>query len=200
MTYEKDMMRAEVFWYRQMREHTPITVPDVYFEDFERKQIPTDYFIMEKLSGKQLDQMKFSGSEQVQSNSITATMAAQIHKIKNDQFGYIQNGLYDNWYQAIRAMTQSLLDDCARAKKKIKTRRKLLACIDRYQDVLKKRNVAWSILIFGGQTSSATGKTVRSNMHGSTRSAAFGATGSRTLCASNIRNPWRRKKSFPCGL
>ena len=33
MTYEKDMMRAEVFWYRQMREHTPITVPDVYFED-----------------------------------------------------------------------------------------------------------------------------------------------------------------------
>lgn len=117
MTYEKDMMRTEVFWYRQMREHTPITVPDVYFEDFERKQIPTDYFIMEKLSGKQLDQMKFSGSEQAQSNSITATMAAQIHKIKNDQFGYIQNGLYDNWYQAIRAMTQSLLDDCARAKK-----------------------------------------------------------------------------------
>ena len=76
------MMRAEVFWYRQMREHTPIAVPDVYFEDFERKQIPTDYFIMEKLSGKQLDQMKFSGSEQVQSNSITATMAARSTKLK----------------------------------------------------------------------------------------------------------------------
>ena len=79
---------------------------------------------MEKLSGKQLDQMKFSGSEQVQSNFITATMAAQIHKIKNDQFGYIQNGLYDNWYQAIRAMTQSLLDELCASEKKIKTRRK----------------------------------------------------------------------------
>lgn len=27
MTYEKDMMRAEVFWYRQMREHTPSLCP-----------------------------------------------------------------------------------------------------------------------------------------------------------------------------
>ena len=195
MTYEKDMMRAEVFWYRQMREHTPITVPDVYFEDFERKQIPTDYFIMEKLSGKQLDQMKFSGSEQVQSNSITATMAAQIHKIKNDQFGYIQNGLYDNWYQAIRAMTQSLLDDCARAKKKSKRGEKLLACIDRYQDVLKKRNVAWSILIFGGQTSSATGKTVRSNMHGSTRARSFWGDRIADFVCLEYQKPLEKKKA-----
>ena len=42
MTYEKEMMRAEVFWYRQMREHTPIPVPEVYFEDFEHKLLPTD--------------------------------------------------------------------------------------------------------------------------------------------------------------
>ena len=138
MTYEKDMMRAEVFWYRQMREHTPITVPDVYFEDFERKQIPTDYFIMEKLSGKQLSQMIFSVSVKVMAFSITATMAAQIQIVKNDRFGYLQNGLYDDWYQAIRAMTQSLLDDCARVGKKSKRGKKLLAYIDRYQDILKK--------------------------------------------------------------
>lgn len=138
MTYEKEMMRAEVFWYRQMREHTPITVPEVYFEDFEHKLLPTDYFIMEKLSGKQLDQMNFSDSEKAQASSITATMAAQIHKVKNDRFGYLQNGLYDDWYQAIRAMTQSLLDDCARVGKKSKRGKKLLAYIDRYQDILKK--------------------------------------------------------------
>lgn len=149
---------------------------------------------MEKLSGKQLDQMKFSGSEQVQSNSITATMAAQIHKIKNDQFGYIQNGLYDNWYQAIRAMTQSLLDDCARAKKKSKRGEKLLACIDRYQDVLKKAeccmvnfDIWWPNIICNRENGEIKYAWID-------RSAAFGATGSRTLCASNIRNPWRRKK------
>ena len=93
---------------------------------------------MEKLSGKQLDQMNFSDSEKAQASSITATMAAQIHKVKNDRFGYLQNGLYDDWYQAIRAMTQSLLDDCARVGKKSKRGKKLLAYIDRYQDILKK--------------------------------------------------------------
>ncbi len=138
LTYEKGMMRAEVFWYRQMREHTSITVPEIYFEDFEHQQIPTDYFIMEKLSGQQLDKMKLSDGERARTDSVTAAMAAQIHKIKNDRFGYVQNGLHDDWYQAIRAMVQALLDDCARKGKKSKRGKKLLTWIDRYRDVLEK--------------------------------------------------------------
>lgn len=137
LTYEHNMMNTEVFWYRQLQEHTSIRVPEIYYSDFENKQIPTAYFIMEKLQGCQLDQMKFQDSEKDCAAIQLAQMAAQIHKIKNDRFGYIQNELYDDWYQAIRAMTQALVADCGKKGKKTKRGQKLLQFIDRYRAVLE---------------------------------------------------------------
>lgn len=34
LTYEQDMMRGEVFWYAQIRTHTNVKVPYVYYKDF----------------------------------------------------------------------------------------------------------------------------------------------------------------------
>lgn len=138
LTYEKDMMRSEVFWYSQIKEYTDIPIPKIYYSDFSRKEIPADFFIMEKLNAKLLSTVKLSEEEKNDVDRRTAIMAAQIHKVKNDRYGYVQNGLYDNWYSAIRSMTENLISDCRRAGRKTPKGEKLLSYIDKYKDVLSK--------------------------------------------------------------
>lgn len=138
LTYENKMMLSEVFWYQQIQEHTDIAVPKIFYTDFDQTLIPADYFIMEKLPGEQMDKMGFSKSEKADSIAEIAKMAARIHTIKSDRFGYVQNELYDDWYQAIRAMVKHLLDDCAGKGKRSKRGERLLAYIDRYKSVLEK--------------------------------------------------------------
>ncbi|MCC8023547.1 MAG: aminoglycoside phosphotransferase family protein [Clostridiales bacterium] len=138
LTHERGMMAAEVFWYRQMRENTSIRVPQVFAQDFGRKLIPADYFIMEKLTGKQMDQMDFTKEEKAQTNAVLARMAAQIHQIRNDRFGFIQNGLHEDWYQAIRSIVSNLLKDCAAQGKRSRRGEKLLGYIDQKRTVLER--------------------------------------------------------------
>lgn len=138
LIYERGMMAAEVFWYEQMRTYTNIRVPRVYFQDFSRTLIPADYFIMERLPGKTLDQMNLTATQKEQASAEMAKMAAALHTIKNNQFGYIQGQTYDNWYFAIRANFKNLLRDCEKKGKKSKRGEKMLALIDRYQAVLEK--------------------------------------------------------------
>ena len=138
LTYEKNIMRAEVYWYQRMREGTDIRVPEVYAQGFEHARIPSDYFIMEKLPGKQLDQMDFTPAEKAGAAVQTTKMAAQIHQIKNDRFGYIQNGLYDSWYLAVRAMVSNVIADAAKVGKRSPRGERLLRYIDRYQSVLER--------------------------------------------------------------
>lgn len=138
MTLEKNMMASEIYWYKQMSEHTPIAVPKIFFMDFSKKLIPTSYFIMEKLSGQQLDKMDFTESEKAESATVTAKMAAMIHKVKNDKFGYIQNEQYENWHKAISAMVSAVIKDCKAKGKRSKRGEKLLALIEKHKAVLEK--------------------------------------------------------------
>ncbi len=138
LTYEKNMMASEVFWYKQMKEYSPITVPEIYAADFSKKLIPANYFIMEKLPGLQLDKMDFTQAEKTEAVSEMAKMAAYIHEIKNDKFGYIQNGLFNDWYPAIRSMVTAIIGDCASKGRKSKRGEKLLAYIDQNKTALNK--------------------------------------------------------------
>ncbi len=138
MTLERDMMAAEMFWYQKIREHTSIRVPEVYVTDFAKEKLPADYFIMEKLNGTQLDQTEFTGAEKAESALILAKMAAKVHTIKNDRFGYVQNGLQDTWYLAIRAMVSAVLADCKRVHRRTLRGEKLLRLIDKNKAVLEK--------------------------------------------------------------
>jgi len=138
MACEKGMMAAEVFWYKQIREHTSIAVPEIYAVDLERRRIPTEYFIMEKLPGQTLNKMRLSKIEKKEASAQMAKMAAQIHSIKNDRFGNVQGELYDDWHRAVRAMVQMMLGDCARKGKQSKRGERLLAYIDQYRDVLRQ--------------------------------------------------------------
>lgn len=138
MEYERDIMHAEVYWYKKISDETAITVPEIYHQDFDHTIIPADYFIMEKLDGKQLDKMDLTPQEKREGAAQLAKMAAQIHQIKNDRFGYIQNKQYENWYLAIRSMVANVIADAARLGKKTARGERLLRCIDRYQSVLEQ--------------------------------------------------------------
>lgn len=138
MTYEKNLMASEIFWYNQMTEFTDITVPHIYFSDFSKKIITADYFIMDKMPGSQLDKAKLTLEEKHNTYSVLATMAAKIHSIKNYEFGYIQNGLHKDWYQAIAAMVKAAINDAQKKHKRSKRGERLLGYIEKHQTILKK--------------------------------------------------------------
>lgn len=135
LTYENDMMKAEVYWYDKIRENTDIRVPEVYYSDFSKELLPADYFIMEKLEGKQRNAAGLGKRVIVES---TASMLAEIHKIKNDKFGYVQNQLYDNWYDALCSMIANLLDDVKAAGKRSKRGERLLEYAHKHKAVIEK--------------------------------------------------------------
>lgn len=135
MTYEKDMIKAELYWYDKIRNNTDIYVPVIYYKDFSKELIPADWFIMEKLNGKQRNEIDIDKAVITEK---TAKMVAQIHNIKNDKYGYIQNRLYDNWYDALKNMIKNLLSDAEQMGKKSKQGKKLLSYAEKYRTLLNK--------------------------------------------------------------
>ncbi len=138
LTYERDMIKSEVYWYSVMREKTDIHVPEVYYSDFSRELIPTGWFIMEKMAGKQRNEFQMSDEEKKLKERATAEMVSKMHRVHNDKFGYIQNELYDNWYLALRSIVENLIADCKKKGKKTKRGEKLLNYVDKYKDVFEK--------------------------------------------------------------
>ena len=138
MTLEKNLMESELFWYGKLREHTDITVPKIFYSDLTPSTKRGGYFIMEKLPGQTLEEVKLPKHEREKVNNQMAAMCASMHRIKSDKFGYVQNGLHDNWYQAIRAMTEAVTNDAKRKKKDSPNGERLIAAIDKHQGVLEE--------------------------------------------------------------
>ena len=138
LTYEQDMMRGEVFWYAQIRTHTNVKVPYVHYKDFSHTVFPSDYFIMEKMDGEQLNKADLTNDEKIWCTQEIARIISKFHKVQNNEFGYIQNQLYDNWYLALRNMTLNLINDTKRANRKTRRGKKLLKYIDEYKSLLEK--------------------------------------------------------------
>lgn len=134
--YEKGMMRSEVHFYSLMREHTDISVPDVLYADFSHELLPADWFVMTLIKGRHPSGEK--GEEATALAEELARMAASMHKVKGEEFGYIQRGLRPSWHEAVRAMTEDLLRDAE--KKGVRSRRgeKLLRLIDKHAGTLNK--------------------------------------------------------------
>lgn len=137
MSYEKDLMQSEVYWYKQMRDNTDIRVPKVYYADFSAKLLPNNYFIMEKLEGTPLTQADLTKEQKADCEDILTQIIAKTHTITNDKFGYIQNALYDNWYKALRSFVVNAIEDCKRKNQKSPRGLKLLKYIDKYSSILE---------------------------------------------------------------
>ena len=112
LSYEKNMMDAEVYWYSQMHEKTDILCPRVFISDFSKKIIKSNCFIMEMMAGKALWEAGLSDHEYQAVQKQKISMLTKIHRIANDRYGYIQTGLENSWYEALKKMALRLVADC----------------------------------------------------------------------------------------
>jgi fructosamine-3-kinase len=51
LTYEQDMMAQEIYYYELMANQAGINVPQIFYVDFSKEEIPAEYFIMQHLPG-----------------------------------------------------------------------------------------------------------------------------------------------------
>ncbi len=137
MSYEKDMLSTEIFWYDLMAKCTNINIPIIYAVDKTREIIPSEYYVMEFIEGPTLDKLDKTGEDKIFARNSLLSNIAQIHKVKSDKFGYIQNGLQDNWYSALKSFALNCMADLEAVGKKSKRGAKLLKYIEKHADLLK---------------------------------------------------------------
>lgn len=137
LTYEKNMMASEIFWYRMMKEHTDILCPDVYASDLSGKIIKSPCFIMQLMKGEPIAKLTLSKEEEELVSREKIGMLTKIHRISNDGFGYIQTGLHASWYEALKSMAINLVDDCISIGEKTPDGERFIEYIDKYEQLLK---------------------------------------------------------------
>lgn len=143
LTYEKGIMKREIELYNLIGEKTGIPVPKVLYNDFSRKDIDCDFFIMEKISGETLDKTTLTPDEK---RDATVKIFSQLHEIFGTGYGY--NSEYKSWYEALHAMTNDLVTDGEKKlisvgacrnllKRELKLGEKLLVLIDKNRPILE---------------------------------------------------------------
>ena len=137
LSYERNMMGSEVFWYEQMHEKTDILRPRVYVYDPSKTIVKSSCFIMEMMEGEPLWAVEFSADEYEEVQKQKIGMLAGIHRITNDGFGYIQTGLAPTWYEALKKMAQNLVTDCKNLGHETPDGEKFLSLIDKHEKLLR---------------------------------------------------------------
>lgn len=88
---------------------------------------------MERLPGVHRDKCPLPSAEK---HRRTAEMVAQIHNVPGTGYGYVQNGLYENWADAYISMIENLLADARRMGKTSRRGQRLLGYARQYRAVL----------------------------------------------------------------
>ena len=136
MIYEKDMLKSELFWYQVIAERTDLRVPRVFFSDFTKTIIPTNYFIMEFIPGPRKDELNVTEAQRAKADAVIAGMIARRHRVRGEKFGYPQCGLHESWDIALEHMIQNLIRDAQKVNLALPRAEKVLTLIDRYRSVL----------------------------------------------------------------
>lgn len=116
LTYERDIMRAEVACYRLLHERTDVPAPTVLAYDFGRTLIDADCFFMTALDGEPLSKAKsrMSPENLTQVKRRLAQYLARMHTVTNDYYGYPTDDpsrRYVTWRDAFLGMFDRLLAD-----------------------------------------------------------------------------------------
>lgn len=138
MTYEQNMIKMEIFWYKEMAAKTSVPVPKVYFEDHTKEILRSSYFIMDLVDGTQLDKLKRTDEEKAACNKKLCAQIADIHNVEGSGYGYVQNGLHEKWSDALRSMYENCINDLAKYNKKSTKIPKLIRYCDMFKDILDK--------------------------------------------------------------
>lgn len=117
LTYEKNLLRAEVDAMKRVASNPAVPVPVIAFEDFSRVHLPYDYYFMDFVTGTTWDKLRDSLTP-TQNKRIEyrlGQITAQINTFENDRFGYFAYGYdFDNWAQTFRWMCELLFADARR--------------------------------------------------------------------------------------
>jgi aminoglycoside phosphotransferase (APT) family kinase protein len=117
LSYEKDLLRAEVETMQLVSINPEIPVPNISCADFSRSRLPYDYYFMDFVTDKTWHKIRDTLSD-AQNNAIEfqlGQMTKQINAFEHTAFGYYAFGQeFDNWPDAFRWMCQLLFDDAKR--------------------------------------------------------------------------------------
>ncbi len=119
LTYEKEIMRAEIQAY-QLLSDKPIPTPKVLAFDLSRQKASFDYFFMEKVQGRAWNDAAKGVPTAARKNLMKqlGQCNAAVHSVCGEWFGYVKAGErfhFDSWASAFSAMTGDVLND-ARAR------------------------------------------------------------------------------------
>jgi len=92
MTYEYNMMQAEVAALRLVREKTTVPVPEILYYDASHSICNADYFFMDKLEGDSFYKLKNNGMPEAEQKNILSEIGyynAAMNQILGTSFGYI---------------------------------------------------------------------------------------------------------------
>lgn len=116
LTYEQDLMRTEIAFYKKVSGRTAVPVPEIVKEDLTGTIIANSYFIMKKLQGLPLDKVEaLSGEHRISLYRELAAHLAEMHRISGSHFGYpfMNDGSERNYFQSFCHMVDLILDNGA---------------------------------------------------------------------------------------
>ncbi len=115
MTYEQNIMEAEVRAMHLVAEKTNVPLPEVEFYDASCTICNAPYFFMKKLVGKSLSTQKSSLTEEQIKNIYYFTGRAnqELNQVTNDYFGYLGQKAFQgaNWHFVFSTMLTALITD-----------------------------------------------------------------------------------------
>jgi Predicted aminoglycoside phosphotransferase len=116
MSYEKNIMKAEVEGLRLVKEKTKLPVPEIFYYDNSGSLCGADYFFMEKLYGESLYKLKGNGLAQDKYDEIvreTGKLNREINQIEGSSFGYFGQPEKQGscWRVTFLAMLEDVLAD-----------------------------------------------------------------------------------------
>lgn len=117
LTYEQNILRAEVDAMKLATADPRIPVPRVIYDDFSRILLPYEYYFMDFVEGMTWDKIRDTHSE-AQNNSIEfqlGRITACINAFEHPTFGYFAYGPdFDTWPDAFAWMCEQLFADARR--------------------------------------------------------------------------------------
>jgi aminoglycoside phosphotransferase (APT) family kinase protein len=117
LSYEVQIMKAEVEVMQLVGTDQSIPVPEVYFADLTRTILPNDYYLMGFAPGMPWNKIRktFSEEHNRQIGRRLGQINARINAFEGPAFGYYASGpRFERWPDAFRFMLAQLLADGAR--------------------------------------------------------------------------------------
>ena len=123
LRYEKDILKKEAAVLEYIKTNSDVPVPEVIFKDYSSELVPEDFFVMSKLKGKSLENMKGQLSEEKLSsiNREKGSVNRKINEINSNDFGHFTDNSqrFSNWADAFMKMVEDLMADAVDYKAKL---------------------------------------------------------------------------------